>query len=93
MSPHDQYVIPDRPDHSEEATWIQPRPVKELIFDAVLDVSDSEATDLPPLEESVDHDALRSLFGEQATNSLTFQLEDCEVTVHSSGTVDVERVT
>ena len=91
MSPGDLYVIPSSAEKTDEETWIQPRSVEEIVIDAVIEATDHDASDLNPLETYVDSDALAAVFDEEgAVASVSFELEDSVVTIHSSGDVDVQ---
>lgn len=92
MSPGDLYVIPDSAEEAgDDETWIQPQSIDEVVIDALLDATEYEADDIDSLREYVDYDELAALFEEDASDdTLSFPVEDHEVTVHQSGEVEVE---
>ncbi len=92
MCPDDLYVIPDVAEGGGE-DWIQPRSVDEIVIDAILDATEYEAGDLDPLGEYVDDDSLGSLFDDETDlETLSFEVDPYEVTVHQSGAVDIVAV-
>lgn len=57
--------------------------VSTAVVEAVSEASETSVVDLPPLYESVDPDALDTLFsGEQTPDCLTFEYAGYLVTVH-----------
>lgn len=63
------------------------RPSKQVI-EAVAEATDSVRTELRPLYEVIDPDALDSLFGSsraRTTATVTFRYGGCSVTVHTDG--------
>lgn len=92
MAPQEVYVIPDTADTADESVWIRPQSIADLVVDAVLEATDYEPEDIEPLETYVDHADLRALLDADESAPLSFQLEACEVTVHSSGDVDVAQI-
>ncbi len=67
------------------------RPASLAVVGALAAVRGVDGTDLPPLQESVDTDALDALFdgGPSADLSVTFVVDDAEVTVSGLGRVHV----
>lgn len=72
------------------------RPVSEAIVSAVSHASDRDPLELPPLQRTIDTDALDSMFSRAAVDrsrclgELTFEYAGHRVTVRSHGTVEVE---
>lgn len=64
----------------------------EAVLDAVSEIRDDPLVDCPPLYESVDPDALDSLFADRGSGTVTFQYADCIVTVEANGRVSVEEL-
>ncbi|WP_136688734.1 HalOD1 output domain-containing protein [Halorhabdus amylolytica] len=90
MCPEDLYVIPDEAEEGGTGeVWIQPRSVDEIVIDAILEATEYDAADLDPLGEYVDYDSLGSLFDDADLETLSFEVDTYEVTVHQSGAVDV----
>lgn len=76
-----------------------PESVSVAIVEAVAAVTETPSTDLPPLYEWVNPDALEQLFDpapRQTSGVVAFEVADCTVTVTSDGTVsatdDVDEV-
>jgi hypothetical protein len=70
--------------------WTDNESVSTAVIEAVARVSDEHATDLAPLYESVDPDALDTLFSEpiddsQGVRSVEFRYESHQVAVEASG--------
>lgn len=61
----------------------------ETIVEAVADATDTDPTQLPPLYDTVNTDALDMLFSERDGGTLTFEYADCTVVVHGDVTVTV----
>ncbi len=56
--------------------------VSDVVLQAVADISNRSVLGLPPLQESIDVDALEELFDSSGTvQSLRFEYAGCEVTV------------
>lgn len=62
------------------------------VVTAVAKAKNIDPMDLePPLASVIDPDALNSLFKKDLRiGHITFQYSDCEVTIHSDGTVNVD---
>ena len=77
--------------HSVEFDWDDELSIGAVVTSAVETVSGRDVTDLPPLHDVVDVDALDKLFrprrsGERRTNgSVTFQFAGYTVTVYADG--------
>ncbi|QLD91194.1 hypothetical protein HWV07_07185 [Natronomonas salina] len=71
--------------------------VSETVVTAVADAKGVDPLDLDPLYDSIDPDALDSLFGHAGAGSsiakLSFEMADCEVLVRGSGEVVVTPTT
>lgn len=78
-----------------EQTVQEDQPVSYTLLHAVAEVEGCSPTDLPPLQETLDVDALDALFaGETDTPSqfegrLTFEYSDCSVTISVDRSVTV----
>ena len=65
--------------------------VTQTVLRAVSVFRNREMTALEePLYDTIDPDALDSLFNERSTGTLTFEYCGCVVTVHTAGTVYVQ---
>lgn len=69
-------------------------PPSVAIVEAVADATGRDPTELPPIQESVDGDALDVLLAPRTENErrlrLEFAYDDVHVTVWRDGTIDVE---
>lgn len=90
----DVYIL--RSDEGSESTeseggWVSPRPASEVILESVVEHVDKTRDEFEELKEYVDLDDLATLFtsNEDADDTLSFDIEGHEVTVHRSGEVDV----
>jgi len=83
---------PDEDEGDDDETWVTPQPASEVIIEAVAEATDDDPDEFDDLEEYVDVDELAALFDaeEDSDDSLTFEVEDHEVTVDESGDVTVE---
>ena len=67
--------------------------IRLAVVDAVAESTDTAPTELPPLADAIDPDAMEMLFesaAEPATDGeLTFRYAGCEVVVRSGGFVSV----
>lgn len=64
------------------------RPLGSVILEAVSEESDTDVLDLPPLEESIDTDALESLLTDCETDwTLGFHYDGYEVVVQSNRSI------
>lgn len=70
-------------------------PISQQVVEAIADATGVDPLELPPLYDSVDPDALDSLFSHDGASasitSLCFEIGDCEVVVRGSGEVVVVR--
>ena len=70
-------------------------PISQKVIEAIADATGVDPLELPPLYDSVDPDALDSLFSHEGAGgcitSLCFEIGDCEVLVRGSGEVVVVR--
>lgn len=71
-------------------------PLSVTIATAVSAVTGTDVTDLPPLHYSIDADALERLFepradGLRSNGRVTFEYNDCHVTVSATGEITVDR--
>ncbi|WP_159904395.1 HalOD1 output domain-containing protein [Salinirussus salinus] len=80
------YVVRTR--EGDGAEWVRPASVEEAVVDALTETTALTAGDIGPLGTYVDAADLRSVL--RATGgTVTFPVEEYEVTVHSSGRVTV----
>lgn len=80
-----KHIVEFDPDHAESVTT--------QLASAIADATGSEVTELPPLGEWVDCDALEQLFDgheHRAELSVSFDFENCQVFVSSVGRIVVE---
>jgi len=69
------------------------RPPSTVIVDAVSERADTAVTELPPLYDVVDPDALDALFaGSETFGVVTFEYAGYDVTVRADGVVDVSEI-
>jgi|APHM01.1.fsa_nt_gi hypothetical protein len=73
-----------------ESAWVSPEPASDAILGAVAEAMDAEAEDLGPLSEYVALDDVAAVFDDDDSDSLSFTVEDHEVTVRATGEIDVE---
>lgn len=78
------YIIRDAGDE-----WVNPIPADEAIVDAVTSATDLTPADIDDIDTYVDSAEFSTLF-DGATTTLTFTVEGYEVTVDSTGDIDVE---
>jgi len=81
----DTYIIRDAGDE-----WVNPIPADEAIVDAVTSATDLTPTDIDDIDTYVDPAEFSTLFDGATTTTLTFTVEGHEVTVDSTGVIDVE---
>jgi len=82
----DLYIVQNRGGGGKE--WIRPIPVEQTVTDALTEATGLDAAELDPLETYVDSGDLRAIL--RATGgTITFPVENYEVTVHSNGRVSV----
>jgi hypothetical protein len=79
-------------------TWTADRSVSEQVVQAVADVSGNSITEIEPLNDAVDADALNNLFSTKLDGSvreggyLAFEYANHLVTVFASGRIEVTDV-
>lgn len=73
---------------TDEPDWVSPRPVGDVVTDAVVAASDLDAADLDDLEEYVDREDLEAVLRGPETE-VTFSVEGHAVTLTDNGDVDV----
>ncbi|WP_232688810.1 HalOD1 output domain-containing protein [Halobacterium zhouii] len=77
-------------------TWSADRTVSEQVVQAVADVADTSVTEIEPLNDAVDADALNNLFSAKFDGSvrrggyLAFEYANHFVTVFASGRIEVD---
>ena len=80
---------------SDQFTWTAERSVSEQVVQAVARVSGSSVTEIEPLNDAVDADALNNLFSAKLDGSmrrggyLAFEYANYFVTVFASGRIEV----
>lgn len=80
---------------SDLFTWSADRSVSEQVVQAVADVSNTSVTDIEPLSNAVDADALNNLFSAKLDGTvrrggyLAFEYANHLVTVFASGRIEV----
>lgn len=80
----DTYIIRDAGDE-----WVNPIPADEAIVDAVTSATALTPVDIDDIDTYVDPAEFSTLF-DGGTKTLTFTVEGHEVTVDSTGDIDVE---
>lgn len=87
MSQEDRevYLLRDEGDDG----WVSPQPARDAIVEALADATDLDAGDVGDLEAYVDQGALRDLLDGDEDGTLSFDVEDHEVTVDSTGNVTI----
>lgn len=77
--------------------WGSDDRLSTVIIDAVAAVTDTEPTDIGPLYNVIDPEALEQVFAPTPTSTrchaasyLSFSLHDCEVTVASDGLIEIQ---
>lgn len=89
--PDELYVLSPGGDEDESGEWVSPRPVDDVVVEALTTETDLSSDDLEDLEAYVDRDALAAhLDGEPADEPLTFAVEGHEVSVAPDGAVEVD---
>jgi hypothetical protein len=88
----DLYIL--RPDDDAETdgeeAWVSPQPASDVVMDEVASAVDADPNDFASLEEYVDLADLVAVF-EGDEPSLTFEVDDHEVTVTDAGEIDVDQ--
>ena len=75
---------------SAEFDW-DSGPVSEVVVKLVGTATETEATELPPIANCVDPDALDQIFNrERKRGSVMFPYAGCQVTVYAHGEVEVD---
>jgi hypothetical protein len=67
--------------------WDGRKSLGMTVIEAVADVSDTDPTDLPPLADSINPDALDRLFTSQTVGNVSFKFAGTPVTVYATGEV------
>ena len=62
----------------------------EAVIQTVAETTDTDPLELPPLYETIDPDALDALIADMQAGTISFTYTDCEITVHSDGTVTID---
>ena len=79
----------DETDGGDEEAWVSPQPAGDVIVEEVAAAVDADPDDFDSIEEYVDLDALVAVVdGDE--ESITFEMEDTEVTVTDTGEIDVD---
>lgn len=80
---------PERPTRVRH-DWTRSDHPSMAVVEAVAAVTDRTATELPPLQETIDTDALDALFdGESPSVTVSFRYADTDVSVIGHGTLEV----
>ena len=82
----DLYIVRNRGEESPE--WVQPTPVEQTVTDALTEATGLDAAAVDRLHSYVDPEDLRAVLCTTG-GTVTFPVENYEVTVHSSGRVTV----
>lgn len=87
------YIL--RPDEEaetdDEEAWVTPQPASDVVLAEVAAEVGADSDDFDELAEYVDLEDLAAVFDdEDAENAMTFDIEDHEVTVHTSGDIHVQ---
>ncbi|WP_136715274.1 HalOD1 output domain-containing protein [Halorientalis salina] len=94
MSAEDGELYILRPDDDaetdDEEAWVSPQPASDVVMEEVASAVDADPDDFASLEEYVDLADLVEVF-EGDERSLTFEVDDHEVTVTDAGEVDVDQ--
>lgn len=61
----------------------------ELVIDTLAEKTESDPTDLPPLYEAIDPDALNELFCGREDGAVTFRYCGYEITISSTGEIAI----
>lgn len=89
----DLYVLAPGEGEDESEGWVSPRPINDAIGAAVADATDLDPEDIDEADAYVDLDDVAAVLnGEDADgdDSVTFTVEDHEVTIDGGGHVSVE---
>ena len=90
----DLYVLAPGEGEDESDGWVSPRPINDAISTAVADATDLDPEDIDDADAYVDLDDVASVLddedGEDGNASVTFTVEDHEVTIDGGGHVSVE---
>lgn len=79
------YIMRD----DEDEQWVRPTPAGAAIVDAVISQTDLSESDLANIHSYVDREDLRRVLEDDGTATLTFMIEDHEVSVETSGEISV----
>jgi len=87
----DLYVLAPGEGEGESDGWVSPRPIDEAVRAAVTDATDLGPDDIDDAESYVDLEAVAAVLdGDGEDDSLTFAVEDHDVTVDGGGHVTVD---
>ena len=92
MPENELYVLSAGTTADDDESWVRPRPIATALTEVIVGETDLEKDDLDDIDEYVDRDDVATLLEEGAadgSDTVTFTVEDHEVTVDSSGHVDV----
>lgn len=83
----------DEGETDDDAAWMRPEPVDEVVFDAVAEAAETDPEEFDALSAYVDYDELVAVLDgaeDGGDASITFTVEGCEVTLDAAGTVTVD---
>jgi len=87
----DLYVLAPGEGEDESDGWVSPRPIDEAVRAAVRGATDVDPDEIDDAESYVDLDEVATLLdGDGEDDSLTFTVEDHEVTIDGGGHVTVD---
>lgn len=69
--------------------WVQPTPAHVAIGEAIVGATDVEETDLDGIADALDSAKLRRVLDAEEPDELTVAVAGHDVTIHSSGAIDV----
>jgi hypothetical protein len=86
----DQTTSTDETSTTVRHNWTESGQPSVMIVEVVAAAIDRKTTDLPPLQETIDADALDTLLGGQASSvAVSFRYADTRVTASGDGSIEV----
>ena len=79
------YLIQGQPDDE----WLSPKPAEAVITDAVVEATGLTRDDIGHIDAYVDPEQVRAVVGDGKTDTITFAIEQFDVTVTAGGDVTV----
>lgn len=89
----DLYVLAPGEGEDESEGWVSPRPINDAIGSAVTDATDLDPEDIDEADAYVDLDDVAAVLNDEdadGDDSMTFTVEDHEVTIDGGGHVSVD---